>query len=1044
MADSRFRTREIALNGRLRTAPDGAVIKPGDLSVCKNMRPDEEYPRGVGGMTKINTSALASTGLRNGFHFRKAQPAESHLMAWTSDGKVWKNDTAIPSQGAFSTVLFTDTAGGSTGRFANAPGGALAYANGVEACLWGGTEHRCAGFIDYPTTAKIYDYSDLITNTKTDANNVATIHTVQNTIDASTMLLLHLENNVTDSSTNHTTGHTVTNTNVTFSDVYKKFGTWGAVFNGTNAQLSITDDAHFDFSGGIFTIDFWISSAGEGTLYYQQTDANNYIRIYTNVTGPALMRRLNCALQVVIASSVVVSISVDIGSFVTTGPDYYRHIAFVENGDSWYAFVDGSLSNSATDTDRAANYTGSVYIGSNAGTDYLAANIDEFRVSNSARWTSAFTPPVAAYGPTYDSTTYIGSIMPLDGLKFYVGTANTQTATMAMSEWNGSSWAALAITDNTASAGKTLAATGTVTWSSTASTSKPTAVEKLYLYWYKMVISSAANFSGTTLSQVTMSVPFQSIKDIWDGSERPANSVVGYKSSVYYDFTSNVLENGYSSTGSTADASTYAAIGGYTSSDYIYVGCIERLSGLMINIIDANVNTADSVMSVSRWDGTQWSALTVNDGTINGTKTLGKSGWVTWPAIDRTSEFMRSDLGGGKSAGSLYYYRIGFSATLSATVNVYYVAGIPAPKEIRGYSFPMQHQNRTVLVSNVDGMKNTILMSAQDTENVFNGLDSYEFAIGNEEAITAGASLFLRFGSSVQDMMLLGKQSEVYLLEGNGSDSDPFRLRKLSDAVGVRAPLTMATVPVGDLGGGVRRQIAIWESQRGIEVFDGASLMDPLLSHDIRDKFDPNHANYAGSSSNAGFYDSVRDEYHWLPVGSAEWVYSFKYKKWYQIDRGSGKYLYGGVPVLDTSGSSYVYGFDNAGYAYRLENGTDFDGNAIAHTLKTGAIALAENRISEETTLRMVKVVQVAKNTTANLMTVTHFGDTATSGNIVDTTFSPAASGKRLKTRILNAGSKGPHVHHEFQLALTTSNETVGCEPIYIVAYYDGERQDVR
>jgi hypothetical protein len=147
---------------------------------------------------------------------------------------------------------------------------------------------------------------------------------------------------------------------------------------------------------------------------------------------------------------------------------------------------------------------------------------------------------------------------------------------------------------------------------------------------------------------------------------------------------------------------------------------------------------------------------------------------------------------------------------------------------------------------------------------------------------------------------------------------------------------------------------------------------------------------------------------------------------------------------MDTSGNSYVYGFDNAGYLYRLDNGTDFDGNDIVHTLKTGAIALNENRISEEVTLRMVKVVQVAKNTTANTMTVTHFGDTATSGNVVDAAFSPAASGKRLRTRILNAGSKGPHVHHELQLALTTDDEVCGCEPIYIVAYYDGERQDVR
>lgn len=830
MADKGFRVRELALTGRLRTADEPTTIGPTDVSKLINLRPSDQGPRGIAGMTKINTSALASTGIRNGFHFRKSQPAESHVLAWTSDGKVWVYDGSVPAQGALA-LLFTDTAGGTTGRFANAPGGALAYANGVEACLWGGTEHRCSGFIDYPTTGQIYDYSDLITNTKTDANNVATIHTL---------------------------------------------------YDGTE----------------------------------------------------------------------------------------------------------------------------------------------------------------------YSSTTYIGSIMPLDGVKLYVKTFNplaTGTATMQMSQWNGA-WSPLTITDNTALSSRTLEQTGTVTWASTAASSRPTQVEKVYLYWYKMVITSSANFAGITLSQVTVSIPFQAIKDIWDGSERPANSVLGYKSSVYFDFTSNVLENGYTSTGSTADASTYASLTGYTSSDYLYVGCIERLSGLMFNLIDANVNVLDSIMSVSYWDGTAWMPpYTIMDGTANeaNTKTLSRSGWVTWSAQDRENEFKRSDLGGGKAVSSMYYYRIGFSATITNPVNIYHLAGIPVPKDIHGYAFPVNHQNRTVLVSNTDGLKNSILMSAPDMPNTFNGLDSYEYPFGQNEEINASASLFLRLASSVQDMLVLTKAGEVHLLEGNGSTSDPYRTRLLSSAIGCRAPLTMTTIPVGDLGNGVRRQIAVWESQRGIEVFDGAALMDPLLSHDIRDKFDPRNANYAGSSSNTGFYDAVYDEYHWCPVGTAEWVFSFKYKKWYQGVRGTAKYLYGGIPVMDTIGNTYVYGFDNAGYVYRLENGTDFDGNDIVHTLKTGAIALNENKISEQTTLRMVKVVQVAKNVTGNLMTVRHFGDTDTTGNSLGT-IDPAATGKRLRSAILNAGSKGPHVHHEFQLSMTTDDEVSGCEPIYIVAYYDGERQDVR
>ncbi len=1075
MAD-RFKTRELALSGRLRTADDPATIGPNDLSVCKNMRPADQYPRGIGGMTKINTAALTSTGIRNGFHFRKSQPAESHLLAWTTDGKVWKNDAVVPAQGAFS-ALFTDTAGGSTGRFATAPGGALAYANGVEACLWGGTEYRCAGFIDYPTTGQVYDYSDLITNTKTDAQNVATIHPLTSgAVDAATLLLLHCDGSdsgttFTDSSP--TTAHTVTaNGNAQTKTATKKFGSASGYFDGTGDYLSIPDDADFDLSAGVFTLEAWvnITSGAYNQIYYQQTDANNYFKFYIirdAVGGVGYVYRP--ALQIYAASAEVVWLSN--GSFSAGS---WHHVAVVENGDAWYLFLDGTLVSTATDTSRAANYTGSVQIGYDGAT-YFTGYMDEIRLSNSARWTSGFSVPSAPYGPSYTSTTYIGSIMPLDGLKFTVGTVNAETATMAMSEWDGASWSALTITDNTAVAGKTLAATGTVTWATTAATSKPTQVEKVYLYWYKMVILGTTDFSGITLSQVTVSIPFQAIKDIWDGEERPCNAFIGYKSSKYLDMTTNVLENGYSSTGSTADAATFANLSGYTVGDYLYCGFIERMAGVTMYVIDGNGNTNAALLSWDYWNGSAWTPLTATDGTLDGTKTLARSGWITWPPASRASEFRRSDLGMGivksgvtttqwnndtgtseliqvspevsslKSTGSLYYYRASFSAALASSpaVSVYHVAGIPAPTDIRGYSFPVLHQGRTILLDNVDGNRNSVRMSASGTTNVFNGLDSYEFSFGQKEPINAAASLFLRFSSSVQDMLVIGKQGEIHLLEGNGSDSDPYRTRMVSEKIGVKAPLTMVTVPVGDLGGGVRRSLVLWESQRGIEVFDGASLMDPLLSHDIRDKFDPAHANYAGSASNTAFYDPVFDEYHWCPVGTAEWVFSFKYKKWYQPVRGTGKYLYGGIPVMDTGGNSYVYGFDNAGYVYRLENGKDFDGNDIVHTLKTGAIALNENRISEEATLRMVKVVQVAKNTTANSMTVTHFGDTDTTGNSIGT-ITPSASGKRLRTRILNAGSKGPFVHHEFQLALTTNDETCGCEPIYIVAYYDGERQDVR
>ena len=1062
-------SKEIAFNGRLRTAIDGASIGPNDFQLLKNMRYAETNPRGIGGMTKINTSALASTGIRNGFHFRKSQPVESHLLAWTSDGKVWVNNTAAPNQGAFDgTTLFTDTAGGSTGRFSPAPGGALAYANGKEACLWGGTEHRCAGFIDYPTTGQIYDYSDLITNTKTDAQNVATIHTAQSTSDANTMLLLHCDG--TDTGTTFTDSSTpaktvTANVSAITSATQAKFGTTSGYFPGTG-YLTIPDDTFADLSSGTWTIDFWFRPSNTLTdqvIYYQQTDANNYIKISQSTSGLGSYAAIK--LSIYAASAEVVSLT----SSVTVLRSAWSHIAVVENGDNYYIFINGSMQGYVSDASRAANYTGVVYIGSDSTpANYLSGYLDEFRMSNAARWVSAFSPAAGAYGASYFSTSYIGSIMPLDGVKLYIGTANPMAsgaATMIVYEWNGTGWASITVTDNTAVGGRSLEQTGTVTWTSTAATSKPTAVEKLYLYWYKMVITSASDFSGATLSQVAVSIPFQAIKDIWDGEERPCNSFVAYKTAKYYDYTTNVLDNSFTSTGSAVDASTYAALVSLTTTDYLYAGFIERMAGVTIYVIDQYGNSNSVVVSWDYWNGSAWTPLNAVDGTMDGTKSLAKNGWVTWPPADRTSEFKRSDIGSGKntgtsfqdnggpsrtwmdptpamtlsssalrSTGALYYYRASFSAAISADVRIYHVAGIPAPKDIRGYSFPMIHQNRRLLVSNADGAKNTILMGSSDTANVFNGLYAFEFPFGQESEINAAASLFLRFGSSVQDMLVLTKQGEVHLLEGNGSDSDTYRTRLLSEKVGCRAPLTMTTVPVGDLGVGIRRQLAIWESQRGIEVFDGASLMDPLLSFDIQDKFDPNSSTYAGSASNSGFYDPVYDEYHWVTVGSGEWVYSFKYKKWFQIVRGTGRYIYGGIPVMDTSGSSYVYGFDNAGFVHRLEYGTSFNGTAISHTLRTGDFALPDGSIMEYSQVNWFTLIAKAKTITSQNISMVYYNDTGTA-SYGSSTIIPRRSGYRLVNTVVH-NKDIQTTFHGFEFSISTNNETIGFEPLYLGIRY--------
>ncbi len=1063
--------KEIPLNGKLVTAIDPANIKPSDFRELRNMRYGDQSPHGVGGCTKYNTTPLGSTGIRNGIHFRKGNPVESHVVTATSDGKLWRNGTAIGSQGNFDSALWS-TAGNTTPRFAIAPQGALVACDGVNTLVYGGTEFRCAGFIDYPETGKVYDYSEEVANSLASSDQLATIHAANSASDANTMLLLHLDNNVTDDSP--TTAHTVTNTNVTFSTSVKKFGTHGAVFNGANAQLSVPDDADFDFSGGIFTIDYWIkftATTGTQVIFHQGTDANNYMRIYY-VNG---MPRL----QVVAASSAVIDIN--------PGRDFYpsswTHYAWVENGDSWYLFINGALCSVTTDTDRAGNYTGTAYIGSSSAANYLNASVDEFRISNSARWTSSFSPPSAAYGGGYASTSYIGSILPLSGFKAYVATANAVASTMAVSEWDGNAWSALTVTDNTASGGISIAQTGTVTWPSSASTSKPKVIEKTLLYWYKVVITASATFSAT-LSQVTVVVPIQQLKELWDGEPRPLTAFLGVKSGLFYDYTPNVLEDSIDS----ANSYTWAGIGQYTASDYLLVGSMEQLMGVILNLADTAVNTNAMIASVLYWDGAAWVALTLDDTTKDGTKSFGKSGMITWSPPVRNAEhkqttFSSHTVAGGvfvpnasggltgtdswwrklsqeaginngkipaesrRSSFPAYYYKITFSGTLSGSdangVKVYYAAGIPAPQSINGYAFAVEHQESVWLFDNYDGKRNSFMASAPNTVNVFNGKDSYRDELGvSGDPPLAAASMVTRYGVAISDTLVVPKANDTYTI--TGTNPSEYVQRRLKGNIGIVAPLTMTVIPIGDEAiQGISRNIVMWIATQGAVACDGNSVN--IVSDDIADLFDPRHTNYIGAAalaaSTAG-YDPVYDAFVWCIGGSTTWRYDLKRKKWHEVPMSSNTRLYGVFNALDSNGVACLYGYGNSGYVWKLDSGNTFDGDAIDQSIWMADIAEERNYISVETFTRQFKLAQKAKLNTANSVTITHYGDTKTAGNVVET-YSPQASGRRLNDRVISK-RMGPHVFHSWRMTLSTTDEPMGFEPLMVSVLYEPVRQDTR
>jgi hypothetical protein len=154
--DTKERRYEIPLDGKLITGDDPAKIGPNFQSL-KNLRYSNNHPKAIGGMTKINSSVMNATYLkaRSGLHFRKDQPSESHLLVEAYNtgltaSRILQNTTAIPSSGNFSsTSLFTLSSNSNGGRWSYAPNGDVAYCNGSEVCIWGGTEMEIGGFINY-------------------------------------------------------------------------------------------------------------------------------------------------------------------------------------------------------------------------------------------------------------------------------------------------------------------------------------------------------------------------------------------------------------------------------------------------------------------------------------------------------------------------------------------------------------------------------------------------------------------------------------------------------------------------------------------------------------------------------------------------------------------------------------------------------------------------------------------------------------------------------------------------------------------------------
>jgi len=230
-----------------------------------------------------------------------------------------------------------------------------------------------------------------------------------------------------------------------------------------------------------------------------------------------------------------------------------------------------------------------------------------------------------------NTSLYIGSIRPLQGVKFYIQTGNNTNATADVKQWTGTAWSSVSsLSDGTEILGpiinghgthKTMAQTGEISWSSTVSTSKLTVINNIALYYYKFTFTGMP--SGVQVSFCTVDAPVQPIVDVWDGSERTIVSLTNFNTNVgYEDYTIGVLKRDYDPNNSLSYWNAYKHGLGGGPQDCIYLAFMEPMRGFIINIPDTNFRNvvSSSTMTVQYWNGSSWVNVTsLIDGTYWGT-----------------------------------------------------------------------------------------------------------------------------------------------------------------------------------------------------------------------------------------------------------------------------------------------------------------------------------------------------------------------------------------------------------------------------------------
>ena len=197
--------------------------------------------------------------------------------------------------------------------------------------------------------------------------------------------------------------HTITVVgNAALSTAQTKIGSHSIVFDGNGDELQIPHTNALAAPSGDFTMEMWfypnaatqevLMSVGNSTTSGQLSWsflklATNYISFYTHLNGA----------YVPVASP---ASSINVGQ--------WNHVAAVRSGNTLTCYMNGVGGTAVNNSGTFTNYNTPLRIGNESnGIEDYAGYINEVRISDTARYTSNFTPPTSAFTLDSDTTLLI-------------------------------------------------------------------------------------------------------------------------------------------------------------------------------------------------------------------------------------------------------------------------------------------------------------------------------------------------------------------------------------------------------------------------------------------------------------------------------------------------------------------------------------------------------------------------------------------------------------------------------------------------------------